>query len=257
VRLFATRTLTTVLEFGTDLASEDYPSQKPLTFAPNGRICATTTSDYKIQLWDIENGAMTSILEGHAKYIKSLVFSLDSLLLASISDDRTGKVWNIKTGTTTCSFSTSSRLEDATFSPTGKMLATHGSGTIKLWDTGSGQLEKSLDLGEVSRKLSFSADGIYLQNSFGKLAVDISVSDKASDVHAAPCWQFAFHHRWLTCNGCRILWLPHEYDENYLDFYDNIIAILTDSGVPILLTVDITTDPSTSAVSISLGTPWT
>jgi hypothetical protein len=129
--------------------------------------------------------------------------------------------------------------------------------TIKLWDTDSGQLEKVHYLGRRSRKLAFSSDGKHLHNSFGKLAVDPSVSDKATNVHAQPCWQFAFNQRWLTCNGRRIIWLPHEYDVDHLGFYDNMVAIITDSGVPILLTVDTTVDPSTSARCVSLGTPWT
>ncbi len=142
-------------------------------------------------------------------------------------------------------------------SPTGETLVTEDYGKIQLWDTGLGQLKQTRFIGSGSRNLSFSSDGKHLQNSFGKLRIDTSISDQASDVHAELCWFFAFDCRWLTCNGRRILLLPDAYSEDNFDFYDNIIAIVTDSGVPILLTVELPVDPSTGAVSVSLGTLWT
>jgi WD40 repeat protein len=82
---------------------------------------------------------MTSILESHTYSIKSMVFSSNSLLLATNSRDRTVKVWDVMTATTACSFSSSEYCSQVTLSPTGKMLATADhDNTIRLWDTKSG-----------------------------------------------------------------------------------------------------------------------
>jgi WD40 repeat protein len=172
---------------------KDFEDCHEAAFAPEGKIFATIASYKKIQLWDYGSGVMaSSILDDYN--VHSLVFSSSGLLLASISNDVDIKVWDVRTGTMTCSFSSPVIFLLATASLTGKLFAAACyDGTIKLWDTDSGQLEKVHYLGSMSPKLSFSSDGKHLHNSLGKLAVDTSMSYKASYVHAEPCWQFAFN----------------------------------------------------------------
>jgi WD40 repeat protein len=242
------------LDFGIDMKFPDLPGKHEIIFAPNGKtFAATLTHGYTTQVWDIRSGAMTPI--NVWRDVRPLVFSSPGLFLVT-SDCNGSRLWDVETGTITRYISGLGSSSRVTLSPTGNKLATAcDGGTIELWNTQSGLFIGKHYLGRRSRKLSFLSDGLYLQNSFGKLAVNTSVSDTASEVHAKPCWQFAFDQRWLTCNGGRILWLPHEYDVDHLDFYDNMIATLADSGVPTLLTVNFMVGTLTSVRSVSLGTP--
>ena len=85
-------------------------------------------------------------LEGHTDDVISVTFSPDGKTLASGSDDRTVRLWDVNTGQvkTTLRDHTSG-VTSVVYSPDGKTLAS-GSGdrTVKLWDVNTGQVKTSL-----------------------------------------------------------------------------------------------------------------
>ncbi len=229
-----------------------------VVFAPNSTHFATVTSGHIIQLCDIMSGEFTSMVHGHADCIGSLAFSLDGLHLAS-SSNRSVRLWNVGSGALSWSVPGSSwGFSLISLSPTGTLLVTSDDvGTVRVWNIASGLIEQTHALGRRTRKLSFCSDGKYLQNSFGQRRVITSASEAATDALQKPVFQFTFDKRWLACNSRRMLWLPHKYNECDLGFHENIVAIMTDVGVPILLTVDSVWDASLGELSMSLGTPRT
>ena len=69
-----------------------------LAWSPDGRRLATACSDYRIYVWDAENGQRQSVLEGHSRYIMNLAFNHAENLLASTSLEGLTRLWNLDSG---------------------------------------------------------------------------------------------------------------------------------------------------------------
>ncbi|MEH2016058.1 WD40 repeat domain-containing protein, partial [Nostoc sp.] len=110
-----------------------------------------------------ENRAFeVNTLEGHSSTVYSVGFSPDGKTLASGSDDKTIKLWDVSTGKAIKTLTGhSSRVYSVGFSPDGKTLASGSSDkTIKLWDVSTGKAIKTLT-GHSSSVwgVGFSPDG--------------------------------------------------------------------------------------------------
>lgn len=54
-------------------------------------------ADKLIKVWSVLTGQILKTLEGHTEGLSDVAWSSDSALLASASDDKTVKVWNVDT----------------------------------------------------------------------------------------------------------------------------------------------------------------
>ncbi|KAI0010759.1 hypothetical protein F4779DRAFT_616195 [Xylariaceae sp. FL0662B] len=81
-------------------------------FSPNGRLVATASDDCTGRVWDIhaagqkvQNGSPSDVpvrvFNGHTDYVYSVAFSPDSRRLASGSNDRHVKIWDLVSGDAT------------------------------------------------------------------------------------------------------------------------------------------------------------
>ncbi|MEH2151563.1 nSTAND1 domain-containing NTPase, partial [Nostoc sp.] len=89
-----------------------------------------------------ENRAFeVNTLEGHSREVNSVGFSPDGKTLASGSEDKTIKLWDVSTGKAIKTLTGhSSRVYSVGFSPDGKTLASGSEDkTIKLWDVSTGK----------------------------------------------------------------------------------------------------------------------
>ncbi|WP_238845503.1 ribosome assembly protein 4 [Nostoc edaphicum] len=94
-----------------------------------------------------ENRAIeVNTLEGHSSWVNSVVFSPDGQQLASASDDKTIKIWDVSSGKLLKSLTGhSSRVISVAYSPNRQQLASASlDKTIKIWDVSSGKILKSL-----------------------------------------------------------------------------------------------------------------
>lgn len=71
-------------------------------FSPNGKLLAVGTSKGDIILWEINPSTGLKLdseikLTGHESWVNSIAFSSDSLVLASVSDDQTIRLWDLDT----------------------------------------------------------------------------------------------------------------------------------------------------------------
>jgi WD40 repeat protein len=84
-------------ELWTEKAVKDFVTT--LAFSQDGKILASaggfTASDSDIHLWDAVTGRKIGLLEGHKRWVGSLVFWPDGKKLASGSGDQTIRIWDI------------------------------------------------------------------------------------------------------------------------------------------------------------------
>ncbi|MEH2159652.1 MAG: WD40 repeat domain-containing protein, partial [Nostoc sp.] len=94
-----------------------------------------------------ENRAIeVNTLEGHSNVVISVAYSPNGQQLASASDDKTIKIWDVSSGQLLKTLTGhSSEVISVAYSPNGQQLASASyDKTIKIWDVSSGQLLKTL-----------------------------------------------------------------------------------------------------------------
>ena len=101
-------------------------------------------------------------LEGHTSRVTKIVFSPDGAMLASTSEDRTIRLWNIATRTHKHTLTGhNSRIYSVAFSPDGLTLASGSeNGRIRFWNVTTGQYRVTLEGHSRSvGSVAFSPDG--------------------------------------------------------------------------------------------------
>jgi WD40 repeat protein/serine/threonine protein kinase/tetratricopeptide (TPR) repeat protein len=147
----------------------------PIALCPRGDLLATRGAGETVQLDAVgTDGAAGKPLGHHAGRIRSLAFSPDGTRLASASDDRTIKLWDVDRGQEVLTLQGhTSKVTSVAFAPDGEVIATGGDDqTLRLWDARTGQsllvLYTSAGAPEV---VAFSRNGAFLAAGFYKAAV--------------------------------------------------------------------------------------
>ncbi|KAJ2971141.1 hypothetical protein NUW58_g9501 [Xylaria curta] len=120
-------------------------------------------------------------LEGHSDWVTSVVFSHDSKLLASASDD----------------------------------------GIVKIWGAATGSLQQTLELGTIVQTMSFEDTGLYLDTNIGRidLAAETKKIQSVPQIpHPDQAQQVQYYgyalsrdRSWIAWNKHNVLWLPTDY----------------------------------------------
>ena len=152
----------------TDLPARSNRSGAPLglAFSPDSRTLAySENDDGEILLRDIGSRSVIGRLTGHQSFVIALAFSADGQTLASGSDDRTARLWNLADRRERFRFTNrSGGFTSLAFSPNGRLLAMSGEGgagrVIRLVEveTGSQKSELRGHLKSIS-SLAFTPDG--------------------------------------------------------------------------------------------------
>ena len=87
-----------------------------------------------MRLWEAATGKEVGVLTGHKATVKTCVFSPDGRTLATASDDRTVKFWNLATLREVGSIQLDYVVWVLAFSPDGKNLAAnHNRDSLRCW----------------------------------------------------------------------------------------------------------------------------
>nr|WP_298680611.1 caspase family protein [uncultured Treponema sp.] len=100
---------------------------------------------------------------GHADFIDSVCYSPDGKYIASSSEDKTVKIWEVETGRELRTLSGhSDEVYSVCYSPDGKYTASSSWDSIKLWEVATGECIKTLSGNGGAYSLCYSPDGRYV-----------------------------------------------------------------------------------------------
>ena len=216
-------------------AVSDTAPIRSLAFSPDGQSLALT-SDARVNVWDLTDGQIAFILDGHSTTVNDVAFSPDGTRMATASEDTTARIWETGSGKDLLILSgQASSMTNVAFSPDGTLVATASfDGLVKVWDTfavSSGEQELFTLAGHASEvsDLVFSPDGQRLATTsidgtikvwdltpsreqftlVGHIARTLSVAynpqgtqlASTSDDSTAIVWDAVTGQRLLTLNG--------------------------------------------------------
>ena len=133
-----------------------------VSFSPDNKTIATANLAGQVQLWERNDKEIKEIetLSGHTSRANSVSFSHNGNILASASNDRTVKLWQVKLPLVTRLKADSQRVFYVSFSPNGQKIASAGQDkTIQLWDK-NGNWQQTLNgHSKQVNSVSFSTNG--------------------------------------------------------------------------------------------------
>lgn len=143
-----------------------------LAFSPDGRWLASAGNDSVVRVWDLTSGVELQTLPHPGPVTGSgISWSADGHLLATGGLDGYIRLWDMpSSGPARCIREIQAHpqsVDGLTFSPAGDRLAsTSDEGSVKLWETASGQLTQTLN-GHTDRmgRLAWSRDGRVLASA--------------------------------------------------------------------------------------------
>jgi WD40 repeat protein/predicted Ser/Thr protein kinase len=115
--------------------SADGGCVRSVAFSPDGRRLLAATENGLLWLWSSPDGDPLMTLSGHTRGVMDVAFSPDGALIASVSYDRTARIWNADTGELVTVLQHPHWLHDLAFSPDSTRLATACRDNVaRLWD---------------------------------------------------------------------------------------------------------------------------
>ncbi|AFY92543.1 WD40 repeat domain-containing protein [Chamaesiphon minutus] len=139
------------------------------------KVLADATEEEETIRTEAQKWKLINTLSGHSGTIHSIAISPDGQMLVSSSDDKTIKVWNLKTGELLNSIEgLSTEFNSIAISPDGQMIVSSNGKTITLWSLKTGELLNAIQghSGELD-SFAISPDGQMIASSSTDNTMDL------------------------------------------------------------------------------------
>ncbi len=184
-----------------------------VAFSPykDGRwLASASIGDTSVKLWDVTSLQLRT-LRGHTRPVNCVAFSPDGRWLASGSNDRTIKIWDVEAGREADKLrgGHTDDINSVAWSPDGRWLASGSEDqTVRLWDVKTKKGHKLPGVKGGIQEVAFSPDGRWLAAASSDEKVrlwDLKAHAKVQvlGVHAGLVSTVAFSldSRWLASGG--------------------------------------------------------
>ncbi|QDU80468.1 WD domain, G-beta repeat [Polystyrenella longa] len=151
--------------------------------APNPMVPAKASDNAPVEkIAETEQVGEVRVFQGHQQAINSVAFSPDGMLIASGSDDKTVRVWDVKTGMsiwTASPFGT--RVLKVLFSPDGKKLLACDRKELYEFESRKGKVLETFEIG-MSDYVDISRDGRLLLKAHKQGALVVFDLDQKNQI---------------------------------------------------------------------------
>lgn len=179
-----------------------------LAFSPDSRYAAIGAGDNTIHLWDLSTGQASSSVYSPGEF----VFSLNGKTLATTSDGKSAKLWDISAGKLKHAVNSSKSKEwisAVAFSPLGNRSASADKGRLSFWKAESRNAIRILEeTGNAIGTLKFSPDSKMIaanSNAPGIVVMDITkakITKKIETMTTEAAFDFTPDGKYLAiCNS--------------------------------------------------------
>jgi len=182
------------VDSGTELSTINKGfSSEIISMSTDNKMIAQVSEEGKsIRLWDTANQTTVKELSGHSEDINSLAFSPDNKTLASSSDDKTIRLWDLQNGSVKVLTGHTQGVGPIAFHPSGKLLVSVSDNsdyegeddpidnTVRIWKVEDGTQIVAIPDPAIPLSLGFSPDGetLAIGNRDGTIVLLVPASQK-------------------------------------------------------------------------------
>ncbi|ARV59031.1 hypothetical protein BZZ01_10625 [Nostocales cyanobacterium HT-58-2] len=160
-------------------------SVNSVSFNADGNMLASGGEDHTINVWNVATGKKLRTLSGHQDSVNSVSFNRDGMI-ASVSSDRTVKIWNQDGSLFATLSGHSDKVNEVAFAPDGQtVVSASADNTIRLWRVQTQEL-KMFDklVNKQNNGISVSPDS----NSVASIQTDYSDTPSKPSASVIKLW---------------------------------------------------------------------
>lgn len=157
-------------------------------FSPDGKLLASSSSDYSARLWELPDFRLKAVLMDHRDDVEGIAFHPNKQLIATGSRDALVRVFDLSGKLIRrMSGHVADVISVAWLGDTTELISSSDDGTIKKWDTDTGMLIGDINLNGIETDtIAISREGIiFAGNDEGQIIVIIGDNQYVYDAHDA------------------------------------------------------------------------